>query len=99
MIEPDLLPAHGRHRGLDGMDRTHQVEATTLYQSASVRLWIRPFGARTPALLIEHVEASEALDGAGDDGLDLGESVTSASTVSTAATSADRRSWPAATPR
>ena len=40
-------------------------------QSSVARLWMRPFGESTPALLIEHVEPAEALDRPGDDRLDL----------------------------
>ena len=42
-------------------------------QSSVVRLWMRPFGESTPALLISTSRPTEALDRAGDDGFDLGD--------------------------
>ena len=42
-------------------------------QSSVVRLWMRPFGDEHAGVADQHVEAAEALDGPGDDGLDLGE--------------------------
>ena len=42
-------------------------------QTSVSRLWIRPFGERTPALLMSYVEAAEALDGQRHHRLDLGD--------------------------
>ena len=42
-------------------------------QSSVVRLWMRPLGASTPALLMSTSSAAEALDRERDDGFDVGD--------------------------
>ena len=42
-------------------------------QSSVDRLWMRPFGREHAGVADQHVEPAEALDGPGDDGLDLGD--------------------------
>ena len=50
---PGLLGAHHRHRGADAVDGAHHVHPKRPFPVGSVvRLWMRPLGDSTPALLI-----------------------------------------------
>ena len=52
-------------------------------QSSVVRLWMRPFGASTPALLISTSSRPKRSTAQRDDGFDVGDLATSAGNVST----------------